>query len=531
MFKILVSDKFSDKGLEIIEDAEDGAVDYRPGLESEKLLKIIDRYDGLLIRSNTMVTKEVLEKSDRLKVVGRAGVGVDNIDLEAATRRGVCVMNTPGGNNRTTAEHTIAMLLALSRNIPAANGSIKSGKWEKPKFIGTEIRNKTLGVIGLGNIGKVVASLGKGLAMKVMGYDPFISDEKADELGINKVGLDDIFKNSDYITVHVPKNEKTTGLIDKNAIEMMKDGVRIVNCARGGIVDEEALLEGLDSGKIKGAALDVFNTEPPGNHPLFKYDNVVATPHLGASTREAQDIVAVMVAEQALNYLRSGAITNSVNVPSLSGQELKRIYPFMKLAGLLGSLLAQLAEEAPNEIQILFGGEASDIMREPVISSTMQGFMRRIAEVEVNSVNAIALAHDRGIRISEKGRRALEGFGNIIGLKATFSDGSLLSLQGARIGLSDLRLVRYNGLVTDIELSGNILIATNKDQPGVVGEVGTILGRQGVNIANLRLARKEEGGEAILIVAIDSIASKNVIEKIAALDAIVDVKQVSLEDE
>lgn len=526
MYKILVSDKFSERGLEIFQAAEDIHTDYKPGLSPEELLEIIDQYDALVVRSKTKPNEQVIEKATKLKVIGRAGVGVDNIDLSAATRSGICVMNTPGGNNRTAAEHTISMLLALSRNIPQADKSLKEGKWEKPKFIGTEVLGKTLGVIGLGNIGRVVASLGRGLNMKVIGYDPFTSDEAADKIGISKVELDELFRRSDYVTVHVPKNDKTVGLINAETIAKMKDGVRIINCARGGIVEEQALLSAMESGKIRGAALDVFETEPPGDHPLMKKETVVVTPHLGASTTEAQDNVAIMVAEQIIDFLKTGTIINSVNVPSLSPEEQKVLAPHLEIAEKLGSMLGQLCHKAPEEMEILYGGDTADLGTESLKGAVLQGFMSHIAEVEVNPINALFLASERGIDIAETKRRKIKGYDNLIGVKAKFKDDEEIWLQGAKMGAGDLRLVGFNGLFANIEFAKNLLIMKNKDLPGVVGEVGTLLGKAGINIANLRLARKKEGGMAVLIVTIDSPVTKETLKELYSFSNIIDAWQV-----
>lgn len=522
MYKVLVSDKFSEKGLEIFKDSGNIEVDYTPGLSPEELLDIIDKYDALVVRSKTKPNEQVIDKASNLKVIGRAGVGVDNIDLAAATRSGICVMNTPGGNNRTAAEHTISMMLAMSRNIPQADKSLKGGKWEKPKFIGTEVLGKTLGVIGLGNIGRVVASLGKGLNMKVLGFDPFISDEAAEKLGIKKVDLNEVFKRSDYVTVHVPKNEKTVGLIDAEAIAKMKDGVRILNCARGGIVDEDALLSAMESGKVRGAALDVFTAEPPGEHPLLKRENVIATPHLGASTTEAQDNVAIMVAEQIIDFLNTGTIVNSVNVPSLSPEQHKVLAPYLEISEKLGSMLGQLCRKAPVEIEILYGGDATALQTDSLKGAMLEGFMSHIAEVEVNPINAVFLASERGIEIVETKRKSIKGFDNLIGVTAVFKDDEEIRLQAAKMGAGDLRLVGFNGLFANIEFAENMLIIKNKDLPGVVGEVGTLLGKAGINIANLRLARKKEGGTAVLIVSIDTPVSSETISELCSSSNIID---------
>ena len=526
--KVLVSDKYSAKGIEVFEAAEGIEVDYLPGLSAEELLEKIDEYDGLAVRSATKATAQVISKASRLRVIGRAGIGVDNIDLKAATRAGICVMNTPGGNNITTAEHTIGMLLALSRNIPQANQSLKSFKWEKSKFLGTEVMGKTLGVIGLGNIGKVVAKLGMGLNMRVVGFDPFLSDDMAKKLGIRKVELDDLLAAADYVTVHVPKSDKTLGLINAKAIAKMKDGVRILNCARGGIVDESALADALASGKVAGAALDVFVTEPPGKHPLFEFKNVICTPHLGASTQEAQNNVAVMIAEQMIDFLKNGTIINAVNVFSLSPEQQEEMEPFTELATKLGSMLAQVSSKAPAEIHFLYGGEASDLDTTPLRAAALKGFMEQIAEVDVNSINAEFLTTERGIALQETRKSSLKGFANLIGLTGVYPDGSTMVLEGARLGLSDLRLVRYDDMATGIELAGTMLILRNHDRPGVVGEVGTLLGQSDVNIANLRLSRQEAGGEALLMISIDSPVPQKVLEQVRNMPAIVSVDQVVL---
>jgi D-3-phosphoglycerate dehydrogenase / 2-oxoglutarate reductase len=528
MFKVLVSDKFSERGLEVFAASGTVQADYKAGLSPDELIAAIPEYDGLVVRSKSRVTPEVVAVADKLKVVGRAGVGVDNIDQNAATKAGICVMNTPGGNNRTTAEHTIAMLLSLSRNIPKADASLRGGKWEKPKFIGTEVLNKTIGVIGLGNIGSVVGRLARGLDMKVLGHDPFCSDERAKQLGIKKVELDELFANSDYVTVHVPKNDKTTGLINKAAIDTMKDGVFVLNCARGGIVDEADLLAALESGKVRGAALDVFTVEPPEGNPLAAHPNVVITPHLGASTTEAQDNVAIMVAEQIVDYLNTGTILNSVNVPSLPPEQMGELAPYLSVARGMGSMLAQLSDKAPEEIHLLYAGNAAGLRTELIRASAIHGFMETIAEVDVNSINAQALAQERGIGIQETHRNSVKGFATLVGVKAVYPGGEELDLQGLPRGEDDPRLVKFNGLSTDIELSGNLVVIRNTDKPGVVGEVGTELGKAGINIANLRLARRDAGGEAVLMVSVDEPAGKDVLATLQSLSNVTGAKSVRL---
>ena len=527
LYKVLISDKYSDKGIERFRSNPEMEVDYKPGLTPDELMAIIGDYDALAVRSATKVTEEVFAKATKLKVVGRAGIGVDNIDLNAATKSGICVMNTPGGNTITTAEHTIAMLMSLTRNIPAANSSLKSGKWEKPKFIGTEVMGKTLGVIGLGNIGKVVASLARGLQMKVLGFDPFVSDEKAHKMGVRKATLDEIWAQSDYITVHVPRTEKTTGMINAETIAKMKDGVRILNCARGGIVDEQALIEGLRSGKVKGAALDVFEKEPPAaDHPLLSMDNVVTTPHLGASTTEAQDNVGIMVADQIIDFLLNGTIYNSVNVPSMTAEEMKIAAPFLMIAERLGSMQAQLSHEAPARMELLYGGEASELPKEPIKAAALKGFMSHIAEVDVNLINAGYLASDRGIEVQEITQENVKGFDNLVGIRAVYNDGKFRNLQGAKMAVGDVRMVLYNDHQTDIELQDYLLVISNHDRPGVVGEVGMILGKSEINIANLRLSRRTKDSQARLMITIDSPAPEAVMEQIRSLPNVIKARQV-----
>ncbi len=518
-FRILLSDSLSQQGLEVFNRYPALQVDSRTGLKPAELAAIIGDYDALVVRSATRVTREIIGHAERLRVIGRAGVGVDNIDLEAATRRGIVVMNSPLGNSVTTAEHTITMMMALARHIPAANAAVRAGRWERSKFTGIEVCNKTLGVIGLGNIGRIVADRAQGLKMKVIGFDPILTAEAAARIGVEIVGLDELFRRADFITVHAPLTAETRGLIGAAAIGKMKPGVRILNCARGGIVDEKALADGLRSGKVGGAALDVFVEEPPPkDHPLLAFDNVVATPHLGAATDEAQIQVAIDIAQQIAEFLLEGVISHSVNMPALSPKELETLGPHLKLAEKLGRLAAQIIPAAPTALVVGLGGEAAALRPEPITAAALKGLLSGYLDQEFNFVNAPFIARERGISVTESRSRETTDYINTITL-AVRSAGGRHEVAGAVTGRA-IRLIRIDGYRIETVPEGYFLMLHNRDVPGVVGAVGTMLGQSGINIAGLELGRDRVGGTALSLVELDEPAPPAVIERLKTIPAI-----------
>jgi len=525
--KVLVSDKLSEKGIEILKS---GGLDVqvKTGMTPEELIKEVESYEGLIIRSGTKVTEKVIQAAKRLKVLGRAGSGLDNVDLIAATKRGVVVMNTPGGNNVTTAEHTITLLLAMARKVPQATASIKEGKWEKNKFSGVELYNKTIGIIGLGQIGAYVAKLAQGLMMHVIGNDPFLSQENAAKLGVELVSLSELYQRSDFITVHVPMTPDTKNLICSETLAQMKDGVRIINCARGGIVNEQDLYDALVNKKVAGAALDVFEKEPVDpKHPLLGLDNVIFTPHLGASTTEAQENVALAVAEQVVDYLQKGLIRNAVNIPSVSAELLPVIQPFLTLSEKMGSFLAQIYEGGLEGITIEYKGEVAHLALAPMGVAVLKGLLNPILEEPINEVNAPVVAKERGIEVKEIKSSDAGNFSSLIVLKVK-SGGHVTSLAGTLSGKKEPRIVNINGLELEVVPEGHMLLLTNDDKPGVIGSLGTLLGDNELNVASMQLGRERPGGKAISVVGIDSLASRDLLDKIKKLPHILSVKQIQL---
>ena len=514
MPKVLISDKLSPAAVQIFKD-RGLEVDFKPGLEKDELLKIIGGYDGLAIRSATKVTAEVLAAATNLKVVGRAGIGVDNVDIPAATAKGVIVMNTPFGNSITTAEHAIAMMMALARDLPEASASTHAGKWEKSKFMGVELTAKTLGVIGCGNIGSIVCDRALGLRMKVIGYDPFLTPERAKDMGIEKVELDELLRRADFITLHTPLTDATRNIIDAAAIAKMKDGVRIINCARGGLIVESDLRAALDSGKVAGAALDVFEVEPAKENVLFGLENVVATPHLGASTSEAQENVALQVAEQMSDYLLDGAITNAINVPSVSAEDAQKLGPWLKLAEQLGLFAGQLTETGIEEVTIEFVGDAAELNTRPLVSCLLMGLMKPMLE-DVNMVSAPAIVKERGIAVNEtrKGQHgAYEGYIRLV----VRTERQERSLAGTVFGDNSPRIIQVKGIGMEAALTRDMLYVTNDDKPGFIGALGTVLGEAGINIASFNLGRVEAGGDAIALIDVDTDVPADVLETLMAL--------------
>ncbi|MFK7877763.1 MAG: phosphoglycerate dehydrogenase [Paracoccaceae bacterium] len=502
MPKVLISDKLSDAAVQIFRDRGID-VDFEPdlGKDKDRLLEVIGQYDGLAIRSATKVTEKIMAAADNLRVIGRAGIGTDNIDKDAASKKGVIVMNTPFGNMITTAEHAIAMMFAVARQIPEASASTHAGKWEKSKFMGTELTGKTLGVIGAGNIGGIVCDRARGLKMKVIAYDPFLSAEKADKIGVEKVEFAELLPRADFITLHVPATDQTRGMIDAAAIAKMKPGVRIVNCARGGLVDEAALAEALKAGHVAGAAFDVFAEEPAKENALFNLPNVVCTPHLGAATTEAQENVALQVAEQMANYLLDGAVENALNMPSMTAEEAKVMGPWVKLAGHLGSFIGQLTDEPIKAINILYDGSVADMNLAALNCASVAGIMKR-QNPDVNMVSAPVIAKDKGIKISTTNQDKSGVFEGYIKVTVV-TDKRERSIAGTVFSDGKPRFIQIKGIQIDAEIGNHMLYTTNEDVPGIIGLLGNTMGKNGVNIANFTLGRSDAGGEAIALLYVD----------------------------
>ncbi len=523
MSKVLISDKISESALEIFKK-NNVSVDYEPGIENSKLISIISKYDGLAIRSSTKVTSELLENAKRLRVIGRAGIGTDNIDKKAATQKGVIVMNTPFGNAVTTAEHTIAMMMSLVRLIPLADQSTRQGKWEKTRFNGIEVTNKILGLIGCGNIGTIVASRALGLKMKVIAYDPFLNKKKAEEIGVEKVDLNTIFTKSDIISLHTPLTEETKNIISANAINSMKKGVRIINCARGGLVDENACRAGLESGHVAGAAFDVFTNEPAKENILFNAPNFIATPHLGASTMEAQENVAIQIAEQMSDYLNNGAVINALNYPNLSSEEAPILKPYLNLSYLLGSFLGQVTSEGIKEIKLEMEGKASSLKIDPIIANLIVGILEPTVE-SVNVVNSREIAKNRGINFSTTKHERRCDYETLLTTTISHENGSR-TISGTLIGGYMPRIVNIQGIPIESNFPKYALYLRNYDKPGFIGNLGKILGEKGVNIASFHLGRRKKGGEAIALIEIDEKIDKNILIDVKNLPQVVRVNNV-----
>ncbi len=526
--KVLVSDKLSETAVQIFRDRGID-VDFMPdlGKDKEKLAEVIGQYDGLAIRSATKVTPTILEKADKLKVIGRAGIGTDNIDKEAASKKGVIVMNTPYGNMITTAEHAIAMMFAVARQIPEASTSTHAGKWEKSKFMGIELTNKTLGVIGAGNIGGIVCERALGLKMKVVAYDPYLGEEKAAKMGIEKVELDELLARADFITLHVPLTDQTRNILSRENLAKTKPGVRIVNCARGGLVDEEALAEMLQSGHIAGAAFDVFSVEPAKDNPLFNLPNVVCTPHLGAATTEAQENVALQVAEQISNYLLTGAVENALNMPSVTAEEAKVMGPWIKLAGHLGSFIGQMTDEPIKAINILYDGVASEMNLAALNCSVVSGIMKKF-NPEVNLVSAPVVAKERGVKISTTNQDKSGVFDGYIKVTVV-TDKRERSIAGTVFSDGKPRFIQIKGINIDAEVGAHMLYTTNEDVPGIIGTLGQTMGEHGVNIANFTLGRSEAGGEAIALLYVDDLVPAEARAKLAETGLFTQIKPLEFD--
>lgn len=523
MPKVLVSDKLSPTAVQIFKD-NGVEVDFLPdvGKDKEKLLEIIGQYDGLAIRSATKVTEKIIAAADNLKVIGRAGIGVDNVDIPAATAKGIIVMNTPFGNSITTAEHAISMMLALARQIPEADASTRASKWEKSRFMGVEVTNKTLGLIGAGNIGSIVADRAQGLRMKVVAFDPFLTPERAVDLGVEKVELDELLARADFITIHTPLIDATRNILNADTLAKTKKGVRIVNCARGGLIDEAALKDALESGHVAGAALDVFESEPAKDNPLFDVPNVICTPHLGASTTEAQENVALQVAEQLSAYLMSGGITNALNFPSISAEEAPKLTPFVKLAETLGSFAGQLTETAITGIRIEYEGDVSSLNTKPMTAAAVTGVLKPLLG-DVNMVSAPLLAKERGISVETVHREQEGAYENYIRLTIT-TERQERSLAGTTFAGGKPRIIQVKDINLEAEITPNMLYITNEDKPGFIGRLGSLLGDLKVNIANFNLGRKDEGADAIALISIDGQLSDEAQAKVEALEGVVQAK-------
>jgi D-3-phosphoglycerate dehydrogenase len=521
MPRVLIADELSPRAVEIL-GARGLAVDFMPGLDAEELKRRIGQYDGLAVRSATKVTAALIAEAKKLRVIGRAGIGVDNIDVAAATQRGIVVMNTPYGNSITAAEHTIALMFALARQIPAADRSTQAGRWEKSRFMGVELTGKTLGVIGCGNVGGSVAERALGLHMKVLAYDPFLSPERAIALGVEKVSLDDLYARADFITLHTPLTEATRNLIDAAALARMKRGVRLINCARGGLVVEEDLARALDAGQVAAAAIDVFAEEPARKNPLFGRDNVVATPHLGAATSEAQENVALQIAEQMADFLLSGAVANAVNMPSLSAEEARRLKPYMRLAEQLGSFAGQLVESGMRAVAVEYEGAVAELNTKPLTAIAVTGLLApQLASV--NMVNAPVLCRERDIRVSETVSPEPGDYQTLIRVTVT-TEHRRRAVAGTLFGGDKPRIVCVEGIPLEAELAGHVLFVRNRDKPGFIGALGNTLGAAAVNIATFHLGRTGAGEDAIALVEVDQELTADLLEQVRALPNVIQVK-------
>lgn len=523
--KILVADPVSEQGVALL--AEKHQVDVKLKLPVEELIRLIPEYDALVVRSETKVTKAVIEVAEKLKVIGRAGVGVDNIDVEAATKKGIIVLNAPEGNTVAATEHTMAMMLALARNVAQAHGSMQQGKWERGKFMGVEMRGKTLGILGLGRIGTGVAKRAVAMEMDVLAYDPFISMDHAKALGIELADLDEVIKRADFITLHLPLTAETKNLINKDSIAVMKDGVRIINCARGGTIDEAALAEALQSGKVAGAAIDVFSKEPvDASNPLIGLTNVVLTPHLGASTAEAQVGVAVDVAYGILAALAGEPVTTAVNMAPIPAHVMQVIKPYFNLAERMGCLAVHLADGRISGVDVEYNGAIADVDTKILTTAVLKGILNPILQESVNYVNANGLAKGRGIRVKEVKNKEAISFANLITVRVTTDKGEH-TVAGTLFGLEEARVVLLEGHRVDIDPQGWLLIGPHSDRPGIIGKVGTILGENNINIAGMQVGRTATAGTSIMVMAVDDDIPTPVMLKIKAVDGILDARLVN----
>ena len=526
--RILVTDPLAEEGIQLLQSANQVKVDVKTKLPPEELLKIIGDYDGLIVRSSTQVTREVLEKAAKLKVIGRAGAGLDNVDVEAASKRGIVVMNAAGGNTISTAEHTMSMIMALSRSIPQATASVKRGEWNRTAFMGVELYGKFLGIIGLGRIGAEVAKRALAFGMRILAYDPHLLEEKVRELDVQPVNtLEELLKKADYITVHVPLTDETRDLIGEKEFGLMKKGVRLINCARGGIINEAALAQAIRSGEVAGAALDVFEKEPPVNRELVDLPQVIVTPHLGASTEEAQKSVAKEIAVSVRDCLLGLGIRNAVNVPSVDSEVLKLIEPYIRLAERMGTLQTQLTEGRIKEVRIRYVGEITRFDLAPATQAFIKGLLTPILQETVNYVSASVIAKERGIKVIESKSTEMEDFSNLV-LTVVETDKRKTEIRGTLFTRSEPRIVQMDDFRVETIPSGWVLIVRNVDRPGMVGQFGTILGSNGINIGWLNFGRNRQGGEALMAFNVDQPIPQELVEKIRRLPGVLDVKLVKL---
>ena len=525
--RILISDSLSKKGLGILGEAKSLKYDLKPGLSPEELKKIIPEYDGIIIRSETKLKADIIEAGARLKVIGRAGIGLDNIDLPAATKKGIVVMNTPQENAIAAAEHTIAMIFSISRKIPQATASMKAGRWEKKKFMGVELYNKTLGMIGIGVIGTIVADRARGLKMKVIGFDPYLSKEVAEKRGVDLVSFDELLSRSDFITIHTPLTDETRNLIDQNAFDKMRKGVILINCARGGIINERDLFDAIKGGKVAGAALDVFEKEPAIGNPLLELEEVISTPHLGAATEEAQENVAIAISQQIVDYLLLGEVRNAVNMPAVSPDILPSLRPYLRLGEKLGSFLSQISNYAIDEVLVEFHGEVVEFGTKPITISVLKGLLTPFIGETVNFVNAPIMAKERGIKITESTRETAEDFTSLIAL-TTRSKMEQNYIAGTLFGRKELRIVKLNDFLIEAIPEGYVLLVNNYDRPGVIGNIGNALGSRNINIATMQFGRDRMGGNAISLLHLDAPLPTGMMAEILRLPHIISVRQIQL---
>ncbi len=524
--KVLISDAVSEKAVDILKQYEGIEVTFKTGLSEDEIVSIIPEYDGLIVRSATKVTPKIIEAASNLKIIGRAGSGVDNINIDSATQKGIVVMNTPGANTISTAEHTFAMMISLARNIPQAHASIKEGKWARKSFKGTELRGKTLGIIGLGNIGKTLANRAFAFNMSVLGYDPFISKEAALQNNIELADLDTIFSKSDFISVHTPLNNDTKHLINKDTLKKCKNGVRIINCARGGIVNEEDLVEAIDSGIVAGAAFDVFENEPPSSDaPVVNNEKIIHTPHLGASTKEAQEIVAVLIAQQMADGLVNNDIRNAINMKSVDAKKMKDMNEFVRLGKVLGSLQYQMAEGQMEELEVSFVGDFEGIATELITTSVVQGLLENTTSSVVNGVNAMYLASKRGLKATESFSKISGDYKNLVSVTYKTSEVKR-TISGTIFGKKDVRVVSIDDFPLNATIGENAILYTNDDLPGVTASITSKLAENNINIASMFLARKSKGGKAMVLVNTDSSVQENVIDSISKIDGIYFIKSI-----
>jgi len=525
--KILICDPISDEGLELLYNTPGLEITTKYKSTEKELIDIVPEYHAILVRSQTKITASIIENGHNLKVIGRAGVGVDNIDVDAATIKGVVVVNAPEGNTIAAAEHTMAMMLAVARSIPQANFKLRNGDWDRKTFMGVELRNKTLGVIGLGKIGSEVAKRAKAFDMKVIGYDPYITKNKAKLLDVEIMDLINLFIVSDFITIHLPKTEETKNMLNKEAFSLMKDNVRVINCARGGIIDEEALLEAINKGKVAGAAIDVFSKEPNVESPLIQLPQVVTTPHLGASTQEAQVIVAQEVAEEVLRVLKGEPVKTAVNIPFIKPELLQTVKPYLELVETLGKFVSQLMDKPIEHIRINYNGEIAGYDLTTLTNTVLKGLLRPILQDSVNYVNASVVAKKRGIKVEEVKSQELKNYANLIAIEVK-GNGTTHQLAGTIFNKGDIKLVQLDNFFMETVPAKHMLIIPHSDKPGMIGQVGTILGEYLINVAGMQVGRGEIGGNAVMVMAVDDVVTEAALEKMRKIEGIFDVRYVSL---